>query len=87
VIQPAIVAISPAATINTQIYRPLPAHSALGLSALYIALLTLMCGFLGGTITNSSVDSSTGFAPTELGPRWRLRRPIPLTRWQTLRAK
>jgi ABC-type polysaccharide/polyol phosphate export permease len=46
-----------------------------------------MCGFLGGTITNSSLDSATGFAPTELGPRWRLRRPIPLTRWQTLRAK
>ena len=77
---------NPIAT-TTQIYRPLPSHSALGLSAFYVALLTLMCGFLGGTLTNSSFDSATGFAPTELGPRWRLRRPIPLTRWQTLRAK
>lgn len=73
--------------ITTQIYRPLPAHSALGLSAFYIALLTLMCGFLCGTITNSSLDSALGFAPTEIGPRWRLRRPLPLTRWQTLLTK
>lgn len=74
-------------TIATQTYRPLPDHSAVGLSAFYIALLTLMCGFLGGTLVNSAIDSATGFAPTELGPRWRLRRPLPITRWDTLRTK
>jgi YhgE/Pip-like protein len=74
-------------TVVTQTYRPLPDHSALGLSAFYIALLTLMCGFLGGTLVNSAIDSATGFAPTELGPRFRLRRPLPMTRWDTLRTK
>jgi YhgE/Pip-like protein len=71
----------------TRIYRPLPDHSALGLSAFYIALLTIMCGFLGATITNSSIDSATGFAPTEIGPRWRLRRPLAMSRWHTLLVK
>jgi YhgE/Pip-like protein len=73
--------------ITTQIYRPLPDHTALGLSAFYLALLTVMCGFLGATITNSSIDSAIGYAPTELGPKWRLRRPLPMTRWQTLLTK
>ena len=31
--------------VTTAGYRPLPAHSALGLSAFYLALLILMCGF------------------------------------------
>ena len=74
-------------TVTVTSYHPLPDHSALGLSAFYIALLTLMCGFLGGTITNSSVDSGIGFAPTELGPKWRLRQPVPITRRQTLLTK
>jgi hypothetical protein len=34
-------------TVTTAGYRPLPPHSALGLSAFYVALLILMCGFLG----------------------------------------
>ena len=33
---------------TTTQYRPLPNNAALGLSAFYIALLTMMCGFLGG---------------------------------------
>jgi YhgE/Pip-like protein len=74
-------------TLTTAAYRPLPNHSAIGLSAFYIALLTLMCGFLGGTLTNSSIDSASGFAPTETGPKWRLRRPLPMTRWHTLVTK
>ncbi len=68
-------------------YRPLPAHSALGLSAFYIALLTIMCGFLGGTIINASVDAALGYATTDIGPRWRQRQPLPISRWQTLLIK
>jgi len=68
-------------------YRPLPSHTALGLSAFYIALLTLMCGFLGGIIVNSSADAGLGYATTEIGPRWRQRRPVPISRWQTLLLK
>ncbi len=74
-------------TVTTAQYRPLPANSALGLSAFYIALLTLMCGFLGATIVNSVVDSALGYATNEIGPRWRQRQPVPINRWQTLLIK
>ncbi len=68
-------------------YRPLPPHSALGLSAFYIALLTIMCGFIGATIINAAVDAATGYATTEIGPRWVQREPLPISRWQTLLTK
>jgi len=57
-----------AITLSSVEYRPLPPHSALGLSAFYMALLTLMCGFMGGTIINATVDAATGYATTEMGP-------------------
>ena len=41
-------------------YRPLPDHSALGLSAFYVALLSIMAGFIGATLINSSIDSGLG---------------------------
>jgi YhgE/Pip-like protein len=74
-------------TVTTAEYRPLPSHSALGLSAFYIALLILMAGFLGGTIINSSVEAATGYATTEIGPKWRQRQPLPIDRWNTLIIK
>jgi YhgE/Pip-like protein len=74
-------------TTSVVVYRPLPPHSALGLSAFYISLLTLMCGFLGATIVNSSLDSALGYATTEIGPKWSQRRPVSISRWQTLLAK
>src|SRR6202000_1370566 len=68
--------------------RPLPDHSALGLSAFYIALLAIiMAGFLAATLINSSVDGALGYATTEIGPRWRQRRPIAIDRKQTLLIK
>ena len=74
-------------TVTTAEYRPLPSHAALGLSAFYIALLILICGFLGGIIVNSSVDAALGYATTEIGPKWRQRQPLPINRWQTLIIK
>jgi YhgE/Pip-like protein len=74
-------------TVTTAAYRPLPSHSALGLSAFYIALLTLMCGFLAGIFVNSSVDATLGYATTEVGPRWHQRQPVPINRWNTLLIK
>jgi YhgE/Pip-like protein len=74
-------------TVTTAQYRPLPDNTALGLSAFYIALLTLMCGFIGATIVNSVVDSALGYATNEIGPRWRQRQPVPINRWQTLLIK
>ena len=74
-------------TVTTPQYRPLPANTALALSAFYTALLTIMCGFLGATIVNSVVDSALGYATNEIGPRWRQRQPLPINRWQTLLIK
>ncbi len=74
-------------TVSAEAYRPLPAHAGLGLSAFYIALLIMMCGFLGATIVNSSVDSALGYATSEVGPRWSQKLPRRITRWQTLIAK
>ncbi len=68
-------------------YRPLPRHTALGLSAFYIALLTTFCGFLGGTVVHVAIDSGLGYASTEIGPRWNQRQPVQISRWHTLLAK
>ena len=68
-------------------YRPLPRHTALGLSAFYIALLTTFCGFLGGTVVHVAIDSGLGYASTEIGPRWNQRPPVQISRWHTLLAK
>jgi YhgE/Pip-like protein len=74
-------------TLTPVAYRPLPDHSAVGLSAFYVALLAIMAGFLGATLINSSVDGALGYATTEIGPRWRQRRPIAIDRKQTLLVK
>lgn len=68
-------------------YRPLGSHTALGLSAFYVALLTLMCGFVGATIVNAAVDGALGFGGTEMGPRWQQRLPQRISHWQTLLTK
>ena len=68
-------------------YRPLPPHSALGLSAFYISLITIMCGFLGATLVNASIDAALGYAASEIGPKWHQRAPVRISRWQTLLAK
>ena len=73
--------------VATAQYRPLPVSTALGLSAFYLSILTIMCGFLGGTIVNSVVDAALGYSTTEIGARWRQRQPAPINRWQTLLIK
>ncbi len=73
--------------LTTATYRPLPDHSALGLSAFYVALLTILSGFIGATLVNNSIDAALGYATSELGPRWRQRRPVAIDRRQTLFVK
>lgn len=82
-------AISPAnpLTITTTEFRPLPPNSALGLSAFYVSLLSIMCGFLGAILVNSTVDAALGYGTTEIGPKWSQRMPVAISRWQTLVAK
>jgi YhgE/Pip-like protein len=74
-------------TFSVVPYRPLPSHSALGLSAFYVALLTMMCGFLGAIVVNSGVDGALGYATIDIGPRWRQLRPLAISRWDTLLTK
>ena len=74
-------------TVTTSQARSLPPNSALGLSAFYISLLALMCGFLGAVLVNSSVDAALGYSTSEIGPRWRQRMPVAISRWQTLLTK
>jgi YhgE/Pip-like protein len=73
--------------VTTVSYRRLSPHSALGLSAFYVALLALMCGFLSAPLINSIVDSALGYAASEIGPKWTQRAPVQISRWQTLLAK
>jgi hypothetical protein len=73
--------------VTTVPYRRLSPHSALGLSAFYVALLALMCGFLSAPLINSIVDSALGYAASEIGPKWTQRAPVQISRWQTLLAK
>jgi YhgE/Pip-like protein len=74
-------------TLTTSTYRPLPDHSALGLSAFYIALLGLIAGFVGATLINASVDGALGYASSQLGTRFTQRRPMAINRTQTLLVK
>ena len=74
-------------TLSTTTYRPLPDHSALGLSAFYIALLSILSGFIAATLINSSIDSALGYATSDIGPRWRQRRPVAIDRRQTFLTK
>jgi YhgE/Pip-like protein len=73
--------------VTDVVYRPLPSNAALGLSAFYFSLLASMAGFLGATLIQGTVDSALGYATSETGVRWRMRRPVPITRWQTLLTK
>lgn len=74
-------------TLATSTYRPLPDHTALGLSAFYIALLGLVAGFVAATLINSSIDSALGYSATQLGPRFTQRRPVAINRRRTLLVK
>jgi YhgE/Pip-like protein len=74
-------------TLTTTAYQPLPPNSALGLSAFYVSLLSIMCGFLGAILVNSTIDAALGYGTTEIGPKWRQRPPVDISRWQTLVAK
>ena len=74
-------------TFSSVQYRPLPSHSALGLSAFYVALLTIICGFFGAVIINPAVDAALGYATSEIGPKWNQHKPLAISRWQTLLTK
>ncbi|MFJ4005924.1 YhgE/Pip domain-containing protein [Streptomyces sp. NPDC090023] len=73
--------------VRSEVGHPIGAHSGLGLSAFYYALLLVLAGFIGGNIIHNGVDSGLGYADTEIGP-WHSRRPtVDISRTQTLVLK
>lgn len=73
--------------VRTEVGHPIGAHSGLGLSAFYYALLLVLAGFIGGNIIHNGVDSGLGYADTEIGP-WHSRRPtVHIDRTRTLVLK
>ncbi|MER7753287.1 DUF3533 domain-containing protein [Kitasatospora sp. NPDC097643] len=73
--------------VTTAVGHPIGRQSGLGLSSFYYALLLVLCGFIGGNIINSGVDTALGYADNEIGP-WHARRPtVPINRTQTLLLK
>ncbi|MGZ8176341.1 YhgE/Pip domain-containing protein [Williamsia sp. SKLECPSW1] len=66
---------------------PLPGGAANGLSAFYFTILLVLAGFTGALIVHSLVDGMLGFIPIEIGPRYRLRPRLPISRRGTLVAK
>lgn len=66
---------------------PLPGGAANGLSAFYFTILLVLAGFTGALIVHSLVDGMLGFIPIEIGPRFRLRPRLPISRRGTLVAK
>jgi ABC-type polysaccharide/polyol phosphate export permease len=63
------------------------ARTGLGLTAFYLTLLVVLSGFLGANIVSNSVDAALGYAPSELGPKRRMRSPLLINRTQTLVIK
>ncbi len=74
-------------TVAVTMFNPLPPNSALGLSAFYISLLAIMCGFLGAILVNTTVDGALGYGVTEIGPKWSQRMPVAISRRDTLLSK
>ncbi|MGW0884765.1 YhgE/Pip domain-containing protein [Streptomyces sp. NPDC002671] len=73
--------------VRTQVGHPIGSHSGLGLSAFYYTLLLVLAGFLSANFVHSGVDTSLGYADSEIGP-WHTRRPtLPIDRTQTLLVK
>jgi hypothetical protein len=71
-------------TVATAQYRPLPASGALGPSAFYMALLTLMCGFLVDPRAHepSRVRFAAGGAAVPHATKTRDRRSAVCSRYQ-----
>jgi hypothetical protein len=68
-------------------YAALPANSGFGTSAFYYAMILVLVAFLGASAIGPMVDSSLGFAPSEVGPIVDRRPYVPVSRLGTFVAK
>ncbi|WP_018548783.1 YhgE/Pip domain-containing protein [Streptomyces sp. LaPpAH-108] len=73
--------------VRTAVGHPIGAHSGLGLSAFYYALLLVLAGFIGGNIIHNTVDSALGYADSEIGPWHSRKATVPISRTQMLVLK
>jgi len=81
-------AVSPASfTVQSVVYRPLPAHTALGSGVFYYALLMVMLGFIGVSAIGPFIDGVLGFSANEIGPKVTRRPVLRLSRVRTLLVK
>lgn len=72
------------AAVTVKDGHPLDAHSGLGLTAFYYALVLVVCGMLSANVISGQVDHALGYTHNDMGPL-RLHRPlIRATRVQTL---
>ncbi|MFF7986676.1 SNG1 family protein [Streptomyces sp. NPDC007901] len=72
------------AAVTVEDGHPLDAHSGLGLTAFYYALVLVVCGMLSANVISGQVDHALGYTHNDMGPL-RLHRPlIRATRVQTL---
>ncbi|ULR48513.1 DUF3533 domain-containing protein [Streptomyces deccanensis] len=72
------------AAVTVKDGHPLDAHSGLGLTAFYYALVLVVCGMLSANVISGQVDHALGYTHNEMGP-FRTHRPlVRATRVQTL---
>jgi len=72
------------AAVTIQDGHPLDAHSGLGLTAFYYALVLVVCGMLAANVISGQVDHALGYTHNDLGPLRQHRPLIRATRVQTL---
>ncbi|MEU8217267.1 hypothetical protein AB0C47_16000 [Micromonospora taraxaci] len=73
--------------VRTAPDRVLPPKSGAGLTPFYLALVTILIGFIGASTIHPSIDAAIGFAPSEVGPMTSRRPYLRATRTTTLLAK
>ncbi|MEU8419429.1 ABC transporter permease [Micromonospora sp. NPDC048835] len=73
--------------VRTAPDHALPPKSGAGLTPFYLALVTILIGFIGASTIHPSIDSAIGFAPSEVGPMTSRRPYRRATRTMTLLAK
>ncbi|WP_069160389.1 YhgE/Pip domain-containing protein [Nocardia altamirensis] len=66
---------------------PLAAHTGLGTSVFYYAIVLVLLGFVGASAMHPIIDSAIGFQPSEMGPKVRRRGYTHLSRLHTLLIK
>ncbi|MFB7057434.1 DUF3533 domain-containing protein [Streptomyces vinaceus] len=81
------IALSDPIAVSISPYRPLPPHSALGISAFYFMLMIIMSGYMGSILINSAVGVALGQALDVSGRTLRYRKPVAISRVQAFLAK